>query len=120
MSLFEMDQVNARDEDIPTKWRDMDGKKVILIGETWAPDGANGARSFELCYSIANCCFGGPPKVQHFVFAKVVPEKPDAPVGVGDTIAIHGILHVGVQRDSDTGKVLSIYRIDVTDVTHVH
>ena len=121
MSLFEMDQHNARDEDIPTKWRNMDGQKVLLKGEIWQPGGfgPDGAHSFQLCYSIANCCFGGPPKIQHFVFGTIPADKPGAQIGTNDPAQVEGILHVSVQKDPETGGILSIYRIDVTNVTRI-
>src|SRR5207249_4376754 len=68
MSLFTFDQDNGTIKDIPKKWRDLEGQKVILEGELWSPAsaGPHGA-SVQLCYSIAKCCFQGPPQVQHFV-----------------------------------------------------
>jgi hypothetical protein len=119
MSLFEMDSRNARDEDIPSRWRALDGQKVILVGETWSPESAgDGIRSFQLCYSIANCCFGGPPKIQHFVHARIAPNFPGADITVGEPVRVEGVLHVGVQRDPEAGTILSVYRIDVTNVQH--
>jgi hypothetical protein len=120
MSLFEIDQHNARDEDIPSRWREMDGKKVALIGEIWQPDGVGptGSHSFQLCYSIANCCFGGPRKIQHFVFASLPNDLPGAQVAVNESARVEGTLHVSVQRDPD-GFIQSIYRIDVTSIVPV-
>ena len=121
MSLFEMDQSNGRNDDIPSKWRALDGTKVQLIGEVWNPEGVgpDGCRGFELCYSIANCCFGGPPKVQHFVFAKIPDGAASAQVGIGNPARVEGVIHVGIQKDPDTGKILSIYRVDVAKVSLV-
>src|SRR5689334_16115364 len=60
MSTFSFDQNNGTLEDIPQKWRDLDGKKVIAEGEMWATQGAGDAvSSYQLCYSIAKCCFNG-------------------------------------------------------------
>src|SRR3954468_18129796 len=51
MSLFSFDQYNGRLEDVPSKWRDLNGKKVILSGEMWVPNNAGPeARAFDLCY----------------------------------------------------------------------
>src|SRR5262245_53800034 len=36
MSTFDFDQTNGRITDIPQRWRDLDGKKVILRGEIYA------------------------------------------------------------------------------------
>src|SRR4051812_24263273 len=68
MSTFAFDQVHGTNTDVPKKWRDLSGQKVILYGEMWAPDNASDELDhFDLCYSIAKCCFTGPPQVQHFV-----------------------------------------------------
>jgi hypothetical protein len=121
MSLFEMDQKNGRDEDIPSKWRAMDGKKVVLIGEVWQPDsvGPQGAHNFQLCYSIANCCFGGPKKLQHFVMASVPTDHDGVQAITGASARVEGILHVGIQRDPELGTPISVYRLDVTSVAPV-
>lgn len=75
MSSFEMDQDAGTTEDIPKRYRQLDGKRVLLIGQMWEPYTAEGKiRNFTLVYSISNCCFNGPPKVQHFIQASVHPE----------------------------------------------
>ena len=61
MSVFPFDQVNGTVDDIPIKWRQLDGTKVIANGEMWQPQSA--ARyvdGFDLVYSITKCCFGAP------------------------------------------------------------
>src|SRR5215213_5668918 len=74
MSSFQFDQVDGAIEDVPKKWRDLDGKKVILYGEIWAPNAAGDEiNDFQLCYSIAKCCYSGTPQVQHFVISKTKP-----------------------------------------------
>ena len=113
MSDFEMNQVDGKTLDIPRPFRELDGKPVVLVGQMWAPRGAGGeVRNFELVYSINNCCFSGPPKVQHFVHATVpagrTVEFSTAPV------AVWGTLHVGVEMVG--GAVDSVYRIDVDSV----
>jgi len=43
MSTFPFDQQNGAVQDIPEKWRALDGQKVVLYGEMWeAFDAANG------------------------------------------------------------------------------
>jgi hypothetical protein len=113
MSDFELNQIDGKTQDIPKPFRDLDGKPVMLVGQMWSPNGAGGkVRNFDLVYSIGNCCFIGPPKVQHFVHASVPPgrnvEFSAAPV------IVSGTLHVGVQKAG--GAVQSIYRIDVDNV----
>jgi len=118
MSTFEFDQTNGTIDDIPPQWRNLDGQKVILYGEMWQPYGAGSTvDSFQLCYSIAKCCFNGPPLVQHFVDAKAMPGKTlDAPSGSGQ-VEVRGVLHVDVQKDG--GKVSKIYHIDVESLKPV-
>jgi hypothetical protein len=113
MSLFPFDQVNGTINDIPQKWRDLDGKKVVLSGEMWAGgSAAEELRAFQLCYSVAKCCFSGPPQVQHFVNARArsggwMPYYP----GV---VTVTGTLHVTVKRGE--GKVASVYEMDVDKI----
>jgi len=113
MSDFNLDQANGNTADIPRVYRDLDGKRVMLAGEMYSPDTADGpVNRFALVYSIQNCCFLGPPKVQHFVKATVPPGKGvDYLRGVVDVI---GTLHVGVERSG--GQVESVYRLDVERV----
>src|SRR5215470_16292725 len=37
MSVYPFDQQNGTLDDIPKRWRELDGKKVILEGQIWAP-----------------------------------------------------------------------------------
>src|SRR4030095_7303818 len=68
MSTFTFDQVNGRLEDVPTKWRELDGQKVILKGEMYNTLGTEqNVDTFVLVYSIAKCCVTSTPQVQHFV-----------------------------------------------------
>jgi hypothetical protein len=113
MSNFEMDQSKATINDVPKEWRDLDGKKVALEGEMWDARGAGDqVKQFQLCYSIAKCCFSGPPKVQHFVDSRV----PD-----GKSLEYHenlvrvtGTLHVNVRKDGE--KIASVYQLDVDSI----
>ncbi len=113
MSNFEMDQDAGTTQDIPLRYRQLDGKRVLLTGQMYEPYVANGnIRSFTLVYSITNCCFNGPPKIQHFVAASVLPGH-EAEYS-SDFVDVVGTLHVGVQ--SAAGHVQSVYRIDVEKV----
>jgi hypothetical protein len=113
MSDFELNQIDGTTQDVPKHFRDLDGKPVMLVGQMWSPTGAGGKlRNFDLVYSIANCCFAGPPKVQHFVHATVPSGRN---VDFSSTpVAVSGTLHVGVERAG--GAVQSVYRIDVDNV----
>src|SRR3954470_16429474 len=49
MSLFNFDQNNGKITDVPEKWRNLDGQKVILYGEMWAARSAEDrVASFDL------------------------------------------------------------------------
>jgi hypothetical protein len=117
MSSFDMDQVNATMDDIPLKWRELEGKKIMAIGEMWAPHSADESARldyFQLVYSKTKCCFNGPPLAQHFVDGFVVKGKHvyyyDVPVKVWGTD------HVVIRKDPQTGVIKSIYRFDVEKV----
>ena len=117
MSLFHFDQENGTIDDVPQKWRELDGQKVKVVGEMWDPYSAgNQVVGFQLVYSIAKCCFSGPPQIQHFVQARVVPGKsvgyPSGPVEV------MGTLRVKVTRD-ELGKITGVYHLDVESVRAV-
>ena len=113
MSDFSLDQLNGRTEDIPKPYRELDGKRVTLVGQMWSPNTSAGkVTRFDLVYSINSCCFSGPPKVQHFVHATTNDTEPVA-LRTG-LVNVTGRLHVGVERDS--GGLVSVYRIDVEDV----
>jgi hypothetical protein len=117
MSLFHFDQENGTIEDVPQRWRDLDGQKVKVVGEMWDPYSAgNQVVGFQLVYSIAKCCFSGPPQIQHFVQARVVQGK-----SVGyDTgpVEVTGTLRVKVKRN-DVGKITGVYHLEVESVRPV-
>lgn len=116
MSSFEMDQNNGSDSDVPQQWRELDGKKVVLEGEMWIPDNASAqVGQFELVYSIAKCCFSGPPKIQHFVLCTpAAGSQVDVYSGL---VRVTGTLQVKVQRSE--GKVTRVYRMAVERVEPV-
>jgi hypothetical protein len=113
MSNFSMDQINGANEDIPKPFRDLDGQRVMMAGQMWSPFGAAGKLGgFDLVYSLNNCCFLGPPLVQHFVHAKVNPGT--NVLFYSGLVTVTGVLHVGVQKEA--GSIQSIYRLDVESV----
>jgi hypothetical protein len=113
MSNFSMDQDNGVNGDIPPRFLQLNGTRVKLRGQMWVPYAAAGkVDEFSLVYSISNCCFNGPPLVQHFVQAKVVGKNP---VNFSDGfVDVVGTLHVGVK--SVDGHIQSVYRLDVDQV----
>ena len=113
MSVFPFDQVGGTINDIPKKWRELNGKKVVVYGEIWSPY-SSGSRlgGFQLCYSITKCCFNGPPQVQHFVHATAVKGK-DLEYYQG-LVKVKGTLHINVTHDA--GKVNHVYWMDAESV----
>jgi hypothetical protein len=114
ISLFSLDQQSGTLDDVPARFRELDGKKVTLVGEIWAPGAAgNYVGGFDLCYSVAKCCFSGPPQAQHFV--KTTPSKPGAPIPYyGGLVRCTGTLKVNVTRDAD--KITSVYQLSLDEI----
>jgi hypothetical protein len=112
MSTFTFDQVNGTIEDIPRKWRELDGQKVVLKGEMYEPlsAGGNEVKSFVLVFSIATCCVTSTPQVQHFVYANVLPGRKVEDLAMR-RVEVRGTLHVNVRKEE--GRVSSIYTLDV-------
>src|ERR1041385_5337660 len=43
MSLFPFDQTKGTVNDVPKQWRDLNGKRVQVVGEIWAPNNSDAA-----------------------------------------------------------------------------
>jgi hypothetical protein len=113
LSDFNLDQATGADKDIPPAYRALDRKRVMLAGEMWVPgSSAQAVDRFQLVYSIANCCFGGPPRVQCFVHATALPGH-DLKFSQG-VVNVIGTLHVGVEKGD--GQIASVYRMDVEKI----
>lgn len=114
ISLFPFDQTKGKFEDIPADFRALDGKKVTVVGEMYQPYSAGQTvDGFQLVYSIAKCCFNGPPQIQHFVQAKAVPGSNIQYYGA--QVKVSGTMHVKVTTD-DEGKITGVYHMDVERV----
>jgi hypothetical protein len=114
MSLFPLDQENGKFEDIPEKWRNLDGQRVILQGEMYAPNSSSSDVSkFDLVYSISKCCNTSAPQVQHFVKSTVTGGR-TVPF-YGQRVEVTGTLHVKVKK-TDAGGIESVYTLDVEKV----
>lgn len=113
MSAFPIDQATGTDNDIPICYRQLDGKRVELHGEMWNSVSTGGMVSkFNLVYSVATCCYGGPPRIQCFVKSTMANGQ-QVEYRHGRMSAI-GILHVGVEKTA--GQITSVYRLDVQSV----
>jgi hypothetical protein len=109
MSSFEMDQSNATLQDIPEKWRQLDGKKVLLEGEVVPSNYAgNSMGDFQICYSVAKCCVSTAPKVQHFIDVRIAPGRR---VEInGNLVRVMGTLRVNLVKEN--GRILSVWQLD--------
>lgn len=115
MSDFPFDQVNGTLEDVPQKWRDLDGKRILVQGEIWAPNAASyKLDEFQVVYSISKCCNTSSPQIQHFVDAK---PTSGTVFNYGGVVKILGTLHVEVQHTN--GRVSRVYRMEVEQVEPV-
>ncbi len=113
MSTFPFDQTNGKMQDVPAKWRQLNGKKIEVVGEMWLGNSAaDEVNQFELVYSIAKCCFSGPPQIQHFVQAKVEDGK-KLPYMRG-LVKVTGTLKVNIVRGPE--GVQSVYQMDVESI----
>ena len=101
--------------DVPKRYRALDGKRVLLKGFMYplTSAGPKGAE-FQFVYNINKCCFSGPPQVQERVFAhgakgRAVPLYRDV------LVELYGTLHVRVIREGEgaDAAILSVYDIDV-------
>jgi hypothetical protein len=116
MSGFDMDQVGGTVADVPKQFRELDGKKVILEGEI-APGGdlSDKVSVFSICYSVQNCCYGGPPQAQHFVLCKTPPGRTVRNyMGRPGGVRVSGTLHVNVIKEG--GKIQSVFQMDLDRV----
>ena len=101
--------------DVPKQYRELDGQKIELAGEIYAPN-ETGQRlhEFELVYSIQRCCVNGPPLAQERVFARV-PNVKGLPLPDGSGYArVTGTLHVTMHREA--GQVTKVYEMDVDKI----
>jgi hypothetical protein len=113
LGQFPFDPVQDDVNNIPQKWRQLDGKKVALVGEMYAGgSAAPKVPAFQLVYSIQKCCFGGPPRVQERVFVRAPPGK-FVPF-YWQPVRVTGTLHVNARREE--GQVVSVFDMDVERV----
>jgi hypothetical protein len=115
MGNFPFDAYRDDERAIPKDVLGLDGKKVKFEGEMYAPNSAGGVESFQLVYSIVECCMGGPPKVQERVFAFAPPGK-TVPNYSGSQVTVIGTLHVKVVKPADKGEAVSVFTMDVDEI----
>ena len=117
LGYFPFNEVDGTIADVPKQFAALDGKKMFLIGQMYVDTStAPYVDRFQFVYSIQNCCFNGPPKVQERVFAQVPPGGRKVPVFSG-LAKVYGTLHVRIVKEN--GKIVSLYEMDVEKVEEV-
>jgi hypothetical protein len=113
LSNFDFDDHNGTIGDIPQQDRDLDGKEVSLEGFI-APTSVSEdkLKGFELIYNVAQRDHG-PPRVQDRVFAHVINGTVDYSA---DEIRVTGLLHIKLNKDPDTHKIVTVFMMDVERV----
>lgn len=112
---FPFDEMNGTINDVPKQYRELDGKRVVLQGYPYTTKYAGEeAPEFEFVYNVANCCFGGPPKVQERVFARAKPGK-TAPLYNMQFAQLEGTLHVRVEKEE--GHAKSLFTLDIDRIS---
>jgi hypothetical protein len=109
---FNFDDLAGKREDIPERYRNLDGQRVMFQGKMFGPEDAGPkGRRFQLVYDVNKCCFSGKPLVQERVFATA---KKEIPIYDQNTLAeVVGTLHVRLIRDPVSKQIVSVYDMDV-------
>jgi hypothetical protein len=119
MSSFDMDQFNGQPTDIPAIFRALDGRRVMMDGQMYAPNSASdGAlRNFLFCYNRAKCCLSGPILAQHMV--ESIPVNGCQALYTDGMARVWGTLHIRFNRDKETHAIHSVYEVDVDKVEYL-
>lgn len=113
MVSFPFDQTYGTIDDVDPRYRALHGQDVILRGEI-APttSAAPTVGDFSLVYSVSDCCYSGPPQIQHFVQCDV-PDGDKVPYYSGP-VKVRGRLRVDVTRDGE--QITGVYHLDVQSI----
>ena len=117
MSTFPFDQEDGRIDDVPPKWRELNGKVIEMTGEiapgTFTASGVDG--KFDLVYSVSKCCMTGTPQIQHFIKVTVPPgTKTD--VRSDGAVVVRGKLKVDITKDPETHKINGVYHVTAEEI----
>ena len=105
-------------DEIPASVRDLDGRKVVIDGEMWAPNASSRANRFELVYSIVNSSpRWNRPAVHERVHAELPSGQSTTNLSGFGYVRVRGTLHVEVERSD--GHVTSVYRMTVDRVAAI-
>jgi hypothetical protein len=115
LASFELDQQNATAANIPARFRALEGKRVAIVGQMWAPNynGDGSLTYFQLTYSRSRP-ESRPPLGQEFINCVAIS---GAKIEFQfDAVRVFGIFHVRFRKDPDSGQIKSVYRVDVDRV----
>ncbi|MCR9163652.1 MAG: DUF3299 domain-containing protein [Nannocystaceae bacterium] len=107
--------VPAPSASIPDEIAALDGNLVALVGFMVPLDvDARGVKSFVLSQNRSYCCYGIKPALNEMVVVQME-EGGRAPFSKDTPLAVFGRLAVSEQREG--GHVLSLYRMEATEIT---
>jgi hypothetical protein len=114
LQSFEFDPAVGTVNDIPSAFRKLDGRRVMIKGLMYSPqDAGQQGVEFQFIDSVPHGGPGGPPLVQERVYGHV--PNIGGPVSLFDMYTparVYGVFHVRVVRD-ETGTIHSVYDMDV-------
>jgi hypothetical protein len=104
---FNLDPANGTIDDVPAKFRKLDGQRVALDGFMWSPLASARLSNFQFVYTVQPK--HRPPLVQDRVFAHI-PNGKKLPY-VDRYLRLFGTLHVNVKHED--GVITSVFTLDV-------
>src|SRR5258705_2276074 len=76
MSLFQLNQIQATDADIPPEYRALDGNRVMLVADQYLRGrGRVQQLEFDLVFAISKGCFIVPREIRHLIKSTATPSK---------------------------------------------
>jgi hypothetical protein len=107
LGRFKIDLTNGSIDDVPARFRRLDGRKVRLEGFMLSDNATPRVAHFDLVYNVGDS-WGHPPPAQARV-SVTVPNGTTVPY-VDTYLQIFGTLHVRIMREG--GQIVSVYQLD--------
>jgi hypothetical protein len=121
LGFFQLDRTSPSINDVPMRYRRLDGQKVLLKGLV-LPQLQAGHRisEFTLVFSPVSCCIGaGKPLVQERVFSRAATAENWLPYPHDGYYEVFGTLHVNMKFNEIDGSVMEVYQLDCQKMTPV-
>ena len=115
LGKFDLDQANGVDADIPRPIRELNGRRITLLGEMWQPMLKEGTDADVEAFDLAKLDHSSSwqsLRVQDFVLCRVPPERKIA--YYPNAVQVTGTLQVGIQKDN--GRIFTAFTMDVDSV----